>query len=278
MNMERERNGGQWCGMLGVAQGSCRFFLILVGLFIGTIAMCIEVIASASLSAMGNSNPVSNAIPDWPDAWMLFLVGAFMLGVAALKCALGCCGVGSGVNFDRGKYRCSFCGPESVLCNSVVALIAAIVLMAFVLGGSRLLSDDAWAALRGQAVERAGTLPVGSNTTSSLQTFAADVFSPGVLTPMSVLLVILLVCALLVEIALIYCMRGEQVRRGSLLPEKGMQLAEGDAEAPAAAPSSARQSQAPCTNEATGSAKTALARRPDATEGGSGGAVMASAI
>ena len=219
--------------MLCLLHTAVRVYLLVLGAFIGFIAICIQLVASASFSFVGNDNALSRSIPDWPDSLVLFIVGALMLGVAALKCVLGLCGIPTGVAYERGGCRCEFCGPESVLCNSACAFIGAIVLASFVISGSHFLSDDAWGSIRGQAAQSAGAIRIENNgTITDLQAFATGIFQQSVLAPVSMLLVIGLAGALAAEAVLVCCLREEKAQTRALLREKGIQLAENDAESP----------------------------------------------
>lgn len=205
----------------------------MLALALFALALTIQMIASAALSVVGNDNDVSRAIPDWPDAWCIFLVGTFFLGVALLKFCAGCCPPSP--KTDGG---CKLCTVESFLCNGLFALIAAIVLLCFVVNGTRFLSPAAWDALRGSAVSRASGLPADANATRAISGLAADVLRASFLRPMIITLVILLTISLFVEYLLLVTLRE---RRDSLLRERGVQLAEGGqmSNAPAGAPAGA---------------------------------------
>jgi len=188
-----------------------RVYLVCLGTLLLVVGISLQLIAFGSLSILGNANPLTEFIPDWPNSWVLAIVGGFIVGGAALFCSIGCSGRES-----------RWCSSATLICNAAFIFIGSVVIAGMVLGGTQLLSPDAWNAVRGGAVNAASGLPA-SNGTDSFIEFVGDVLSPEFVRPFTILLMVLLFVALLAETFLL-CRK--DARRPEELRE--VQLRDGD--------------------------------------------------
>jgi hypothetical protein len=173
-----------------------RIYIVLVGLLLGSFAIVLLLIGSGSLSLVGNNNPLSWAIPDWPDSWCLIIFGAVGASFSIGKCVAGISGSSRGCLFNN----------STVICNSVLALISVLVLMGFVYSGYQLMSDAAWATVRNEATSTTGQIisPTGGNTSdTTMVDIVATICSPSFLRVGILVLVLLLALSLLFEYLLL---------------------------------------------------------------------------
>ena len=175
---------------------AARIYIVLVGVLLCILAFVLLLVGSGSLSLVGNDNPLSSAIPDWPDSWSLIIFGTVGTGFSIAKCIAGISGSWRGCLFNN----------ATIICNSALALICMIVLMGFVFNGYHLISDSAWAVIRNEATSTTGQIitPSGANASdATLIDVVATICSPSFLHTAVLVLVLLLALSLLLEYLLL---------------------------------------------------------------------------
>lgn len=167
-----------------------RMYLLLVSAVLFFPGAVLVIIGSGSLSAIGNSNPLSAAIPDDPDSWVIIALGFYFTALSTVQCGFAC-------------MPCRSCGICShlILCNSGVAFVGSVVMLVLNLNGVPILQPSAWRALGQDSIYGA------ANDTSGLHglaEFASAVLPPDALLYFSIALVPTLTLALLANICVIY--------------------------------------------------------------------------
>lgn len=184
-----------------------RVYLVLLGVLLLTVGISVELIAAASLELVGNRNPLTQYIPDWPNSWMFLLVGCFLVGGAALYCSVG--------------LNPSLCGRNLLIFSASVLFTGTLVLLILILSGMELLHPEVWVAMR----EHAASIATGgssNNATSELPSIVKEVLSPSFVQPFIVVLTILVLLSLFAETFLL-C--GWQPHKGSALLNDEVQMA-----------------------------------------------------
>jgi len=184
---------------------SLRVCVLLTAAVLFVIGALLELIGSSSLSAIGNANPLSAAIPDEPDSWVMVVLGFYFVGLAAVKCGFAC---------THTQRLCN----QVVLVNSVLALVGSVVLLALNLSGIPILQPSVWRAL-GQSWLHAATNGTGAN---GLVGFASSVLSPDAVLYASIALVPMLLLTLLAEIYLVRCGGDRSEGKGALVAPRGV--------------------------------------------------------
>jgi len=175
-----------------------RLYLILVSVVCFVLGAVLEMIGTASLSAIGNTNPVSAAIPDSPDSWVMCAMGIYLVGLAAIHCGFACT-----------PHCTSMLCSHFLLLNSGLAFVGSVVLLGLELSGVHMVQPSTWDALRKDGVLN------GTHGDDGLSGFAATVLQPDVLRLVSIVLVPVMLLALIAEVYLLCCLadreQGEDV-------------------------------------------------------------------